>query len=93
MVEAPENVSVPVPTPPLMKSNAPETTPDIVAENVSATCTVDAALKVTSPARVPLSEKLMTPEEETPVPATVNGSLELSAAATSSAAPDDTVVP
>ena len=53
LVDAPENVRVPVPT--LVKLNpTPETTPDIVPVFVSATCTVDAALIVTAPLSVPI---------------------------------------
>ena len=53
MVDAPENVSVPVPT--LVKLNPPpEITPDIVPVFVSATCKVEAALIVTAPLSVPV---------------------------------------
>ena len=52
LVDAPENVRVPVPT--LVKLNPPEMTPDMVAIILSATCTVDAALIVTAPLSVPI---------------------------------------
>ena len=91
-VFTPDNDSVPVPVPPLVNANPPDTTPDTVAVVESATCTVESAANATVPDNVPPNEKFTAPADDTPVPEIVNGSADVTAAATSNVAPDDTVV-
>ena len=97
LVEPPANVRVPGPV--LVNAGvgvtaAPEMTPDMVPVLTSATFTVEAALIVTAPLSVPLSEKLIAPDDATPVPAMVNGSDEFNVPdpATSRTAPEAMVV-
>ena len=65
----------------------------MVASIKSDTCTVDAAPSATVPDNVPPAVKLIAPADDAPVPETVNGSAEVTAAPTSRVAPDCTVVP
>ena len=89
----PVNVRVPVPVPPLVSANPPDTTPDTVAVVEFATCNVELAANATVPDNVPAAEKFTAPADDTPVPEIVNGSADVTPAATSNVAPDDTVVP
>ena len=86
-------LSVPVPVPPLVSALLPEMTPEIVPVVEFATCTVESAPKATVPDKVPAAEKFTAPADDTPVPEIVNGSADVTAPATSSVAPFETVVP
>ena len=86
-------LSVPVPVPPLVSALLPEMTPEIVPVVEFATCTVESAPKATVPDKVPAAEKFTAPADDTPVPEIVSGSADVTAPATSSVAPSETVVP
>ena len=86
-----DNVNVPEPV--FDNANPPDTTPETAPVTDDATCTVESAAIATVPDNVPAAEKYTEPADDTPVPDTVNGSAIVTAAATSSVAPDDTVVP
>ena len=75
-----------------VKPNEPEMTPEMVASTPSATCTVELAVIATVLERVPAAVKLTAPAVDAPVPAMFNGSAAVTAAATCSVAPEDTVV-
>ena len=68
----------------------PEMTPEIVPPAES--FTVELAERATVPDNVPAAEKFTAPAADTPVPAIVSGSADVTAPATSSVAPSDTVV-
>ena len=87
--------STSVPVPVLVKLKAPETAPDIVPVLVSTTFTVELPVIATAPLNVPLEEKYTADDVgEYPTPVIDNGSAELrvSLPATSSVAPDCTIV-
>ena len=95
----PEYVFVPastrVPVLDLVKSKAPETVSDIVPVLVSDTLTVELPVIETAPLKVPLAEKCTAAEVgEYPTPVIDSGSAELRvpSPATSSVAPDCTMV-
>ena len=69
----------------------PEMTPEIVAPAES--FTVELAERATVPDKVPAAEKFTAPADDTPVPEIVSGSADVTAPATSSVAPSETVVP
>ena len=88
-VLTPETDSVPAPA--LVRFiEAPEMIPEIVP--VVATCTVESAAIATVPDNVPAAEKLTAPADDRPAPEIVSGSADVTAAATSNVAPEDTVV-
>ena len=69
----------------------PEMTPEIVPP--AEAFAVESAAKATVPDKVPAAEKFTAPADDTPAPEIVNGSADVTAPATSSVAPSETVVP